>query len=73
MRATHTGLAAIEAWKAAASARFDYTVEPLHLEQKNGRHIVTSRVSGSFPGSPVELHFVFELMRGKITYLEIAA
>jgi len=69
---THNGLAAIQAWKASASAQYEYTVEPLQLEQKDGRHIVTGRVSGNFPGSPVELDYVFELMRGKISYLEIA-
>ena len=68
---TYTGLAAIAAWKAAASARYTYAAEPLSLEQKDGRHAVTSRVSGSFPGSPVELRFVFGLARGKIASLEI--
>lgn len=70
---THTGLAAIAAWKTAASAKYAYTVEPLRLEQKAGRHVVTGRVTGDFPGSPVELRFVFELERRKIASLEITA
>ena len=52
---THAGLAAIEAWKTAASARFSYTAEPLALEKKDRQYIVTSRVAGDFPGSPVDL------------------
>jgi hypothetical protein len=68
---THTGLAAIEAWKTAASAQFSYISEPLVLEKKDRRHIVTSRVTGDFPGSPVDLHYTFTLERGKIASLEI--
>lgn len=70
---THTGLDAIRAWKAAASARFAYTTEPFALEQDSGLHIVRSRVAGNFPGSPVNLHYRFRLERGLIASLEIAA
>lgn len=68
---TYTGLAAIAAWKTSASSKYTYTVEPLRLERKDGRHVVTGRVSGDFPGSPVELRYVFQLERRKISYLEI--
>lgn len=70
---THTGLAAIEAWKTAASAKYSYVAEPVALEKKDGKHIVTSRVTGDFPGSPVDLQFTFTLERGKIASLEIKA
>lgn len=69
---THAGRAAITAWKTAASAKYSYTTRPLRVEQKDGSHIVTSRVSGNFPGSPVDLRFVFRFERGKISSLEIA-
>ena len=69
---TYEGRAAITAWKTAASAKYSYTTRPLRVEQEDGRHIVTSRVTGNFPGSPVELRFVFDLERGKIASLEIA-
>lgn len=68
---THPGLAAIEAWKAAASARFSHIAEPFALEKQDRKYIVTSRVTGDFPGSPVDLRFVFTLERGKIGSLEI--
>jgi len=54
-----------------ASAKYVYTSQPLALEQKDGRYIVTSRLTGNFPGSPVDLRFAFCLERGKIAYLEI--
>lgn len=68
---THSGLAAITAWKTAASARYSYTSVPLSTEQKDGRYIVTSRLTGNFPGSPVDLRFAFRLERGKIAFLAI--
>lgn len=68
---THTGLAAIEAWKAATSAQYSYVAEPFALEKNDAGQIVTSRVTGDFPGSPVNLRYIFTLSRGKIASLEI--
>jgi hypothetical protein len=68
---THAGPAAIKAWKTAASAKYSYTSEPFAVEQKDGRYIVTSRLTGNFPGSPVNLRLSFHLERGKIASLEI--
>lgn len=68
----HSGLTAIKAWKTAASAKYSYTSTPIAMEQKDGRFIVTSRLVGNFPGSPVDLRYAFELERGKIASLEIA-
>jgi hypothetical protein len=68
---THSGRAAIAAWKIAASAKYSYATRPLRAGQEDGRHIVTARVTGNFPGSPVELQFLFRLERGKIASLEI--
>ena len=68
---THSGPAAIEAWKTAAAAKYSYTSEPFAVEHEDGRYIVTSRLTGNFPGSPVDLRFSFHLERGKIAFLEI--
>ncbi|MDY0747766.1 nuclear transport factor 2 family protein [Paucibacter sp. R3-3] len=70
---THTGMAAIKAWKAATSSAYAYTSEPFAAEQKDGGHLVTSLVTGNFPGSPIELHYAFRLERGLIASLEITA
>jgi hypothetical protein len=69
---THEGTAAIEAWKAGASAKYSYISEPYAVEQTDGRYVVTSRLTGNFPGSPVDLRYSFRLERGKIAFLEIA-
>jgi hypothetical protein len=68
---THRGPHAIKAWMAAASARYSYTSAPFAVEKRDGQHIVTSHVTGNFPGSPVDLRYLFRLERGKISHLQI--
>ena len=68
---TIEGLAAIKQWKAETKRKYQHTVEPLALVQKDGRIIVTNRLTGNFPGSPIELEFVFTLDGDKIVSLEI--
>ena len=68
---THRGRAAIQNWKEEASARYQYTCEPFACEQRDGTGVVTSRLTGTFPGSPVNLRFFFALQGDKIASLEI--
>lgn len=63
--------AAIKQWKIDASAKYKYTSEPFACEQENGRIVVTSRLTGNFPGSPVDLRYFFELERDRLSSLEI--
>ena len=68
---THSGPEAIRTWKTGASAKYLYTSEPFAVEHRDGQYIVTTRLTGNFPGSPVDLRFAFRLERGKIASLEI--
>jgi SnoaL-like domain len=68
---TYKGRAAIKEWKARASEKYQYTSEPLALDQEGRKAVVTSRLTGNFPGSPVNLRFFFELEGEKIKSLEI--
>jgi hypothetical protein len=68
---TIEGLAAIKQWKAETRRKYQHTIEPLSSDQKNGKTIVTNRLTGNFPGSPIELEFVFTLDGNKIASLEI--
>ncbi|HTI79889.1 MAG TPA: nuclear transport factor 2 family protein [Acetobacteraceae bacterium] len=68
---TYTGVAAIRRWKAESAAKFTYTNKALAKERRDGMVIVTSRLTGNFPGSPVDLRFCFRLERGRIAFLEI--
>src|ERR1700732_1526814 len=63
---TIEGLAAIKKWKAETKKKYQHTVEPLASAQKDGKTIVTNRLTGNFPGRPIELEFVFTLDRDKI-------
>ena len=69
---TYTGLNAIQQWKQASSKKYSYTHEPVAYQAKDNKDIVTTRVTGNFPGSPIELQFCFGLKGHKIAALEIA-
>ena len=62
---------AIRAWIIETTRQYRFTATPLGIDQKDGRIVVTARVSGTFPGSPIELHYQFALAGGKITALAI--
>lgn len=68
---THKGRAAIKVWKTSASAKYQYTSEPFACEEKDGKIVVTSHLVGNFPGSPVDLRYLFKLEGDKIASLEI--
>lgn len=68
---TYHGRAAIRQWKDDASTKYQYTSEPFACEQNDGKIVVTSRLTGNFPGSPVNLRFFFALEGDKIASLEV--
>ena len=71
-RQEYRGRTAIARWKAEASAKFRYTVDRLGAHVSGNQTTVTGRVTGDFPGSPVELQYHFTLEGDKIARLEIA-
>lgn len=68
---TYAGHEAIRQWMANASTQYNYTVEPFALTEQDGRMIVTSRLEGNFPGSPVDLRYLFVIDGDRISALEI--
>jgi len=68
---TYTGRDAIAAWKSEASAKYEYVAEPVAIDDQDGRVIVTARLTGNFPGSPVDLRYAFTLSGDAIARLEI--
>jgi len=70
-RKTIEGLAAIKQWKAETKKKYQHTIEPLACTQKDGKTVVTNRLTGNFAGSPIELEFVFTLDGDKIAALDI--
>lgn len=65
------GITAIREWAVEVSEKYQPTVEVLGVAERDGRTIVTGRVSGNFPGSPLELRYAFTVTDGKIDRLEI--
>ena len=65
------GLVAIREWIAETKRKYQYTIEPLTVAQSENETIVTNRLTGNFPGSPIELEFVFRLSGSRIATLEI--
>lgn len=68
---TYNGRDAIERWMSDSSQKYSYTVEPFAIVTKGDRIVVTSHLTGEFPGSPVDLRYMFVLAGEKIAELEI--
>jgi hypothetical protein len=70
---TYRGRAEIRGWREELASSFDYTVQVIDAVEIGASHyLVTARVAGSFPGSPVDLRYRFTLVDGLIDRLEIA-
>jgi hypothetical protein len=67
----YRGIESIKAWKKAADAKYTYVLEPLSASVTEKSVILRARLTGNFPGSPVELDHTFTLANDKITSLEI--
>ena len=67
----YRGTVAIKEWFATVNAKYQPTVEATGLAEVGGQIIVTTQVSGTFPGSPIQLHYQFTLKNDKIAALSI--
>jgi len=67
----YRGLDAIRAWKQETDAKYRYVMEPLNASVNQNTVKLRARLTGDFPGSPVELDYTFMLARDKISSLEI--
>ena len=67
----HRGVTAIKAWKREAKRKTGYSVEPIRVEQRAGRTLVSARLAGDFPGSPATVTYAFTLAHGRVSKLEI--
>ncbi|WP_241557133.1 nuclear transport factor 2 family protein [Croceibacterium ferulae] len=68
---THVGRAAIRSWKVEAGKKYTYSATPFEVARDSDRTVVTAHVAGNFPGSPVDLRYIFELHGEKIAALEV--
>jgi ketosteroid isomerase-like protein len=68
---THRGAAAIKAWSVNVRKKYQFKAEVLRAAQKPDSLVATAKLSGTFPGSPVNLDFRFTLKGDLISSLEI--
>jgi hypothetical protein len=68
---THTGVDEVRQWKRETENRYTYTIEPTELEHRNGEWVITAKLAGNFPGSPVDLVYEFTIADGAIEALRI--
>lgn len=67
----YDGLAAIIAWKREAETKYQYVLEPLAASGNGATITLRARLSGTFPGSPVEVDYTFTLAKDRVTSLVI--
>jgi uncharacterized protein (TIGR02246 family) len=67
----HRGRAEIAAWARGTIDKYRTMITPLTVSESDDAAAVRAKVSGNFPGSPIELTFRFELSEGGIRALKI--
>ena len=69
----YRGSAAIRAWSEEALSKYQPHAAVTDATEAGDKIVVTAKVSGTFPASPVQLRFAFTLERDKIGALRIEA
>ena len=67
----HVGQDAIRAWIAETSKKYQPKVDVVQVKGGGSKVVLSVRVSGRFPGSPIELEYDITLHEGKISTLNI--
>ena len=62
----YRGRDAIRGWKAAADLKYKYVLSPLGVRVEKNKVTVRARLTGDFPGSPIELDHIFTLRPTKL-------
>lgn len=66
---THIGKAEIEKWIDKSNRDYKATMEPVAYDEKED--ILSAKIAGTFPGSPLVLKFHFTMADGKIQRLKV--
>jgi hypothetical protein len=69
--ADHRGRAAIRDWAQGAYDKYNVALTPREARREAGVTFIITGVSGTFPGSPIELGFRFTLDGDRIEELRI--
>lgn len=68
---TIQGVPGIKQWMRDAKAKYQHTVEPIEVVKRDGKTVVSARVAGRFPNSPVTIDHSFAIEGDRIASLEI--
>ena len=68
---TLQGKKAIENWFHQTREKYKFTTEPISVEDQKNAMILTAKVTGDFPGSPVTLKYRLEINNDRIQDLRI--
>ncbi|UFH33426.1 nuclear transport factor 2 family protein [Chryseobacterium sp. C-71] len=66
---THIGKAEIEKWIDKSNRDYKATMDPVAYDEKE--NILSAKIAGTFPGSPLTLKFHFKIADGKIKNLKV--
>ena len=67
----YRGLDAIKSWIEETQRKYMYAMEALDASVTGNTVRLRAKVTGSFPGSPVEIDYLFTLTNNKIISLKI--
>jgi hypothetical protein len=64
---------AIRKWLASTVKKYGFTLTPIDLSLEKHETVLSVKMEGDFPGSPLSARFRFVLREGKIAKLDISA
>jgi hypothetical protein len=67
----YRGRDSIRRWKQEVDTKYRYILQTVNAQTHGDEVTVRARLTGEFPGSPVELDHIFTLSNDKIASLEI--
>jgi hypothetical protein len=65
------GRAAIRQWIIDSRKKYSFQSEPFEMEGPSQAPVVRAHVTGDFPGNPVDLTYLFTLVKNEIATLSI--
>jgi len=68
---THTGREAIQNWIEKSNEEYQGMLKPVSYKNSDNGSVLEAEVSGTFPGSPIVLHFNFTFQDGLVGSLKI--
>ena len=69
----YSGRPAIKQWNQMTNDKYSVTLMPVAFMNEDAHSILTVQVSGSFPGSPIDLKYQFAFERDQIKTLKISS